>query len=106
MVLTPGRAPRPLGLQPCVGAGLGLTHQRTFGGLFVFLVFLFLFLFLVFLLNGPGSQPLLSLLDHQLPIVLITWMVPNGLPGVKVEIVKVTCDVLARSEQSSEVSPF
>lgn len=93
------RLPTPLGLQPCGGARLRLTHQRTFGRLFVLLVFLFLFLFLVFLLNGPRSQPLLPLLDDQLSIVLITWMVPDGLTSVKVEIVNVTCDVLARSER-------
>lgn len=92
-VFTPGGSHTPW------AAVSGLTHQGTFRRLFVLLVFLFLFLFLVFLLNGPRSQPLLPLLDDQLSIVLITRMVPNGLTSVEVEIVDVTCDVLARSER-------
>lgn len=92
-VFTPGGSHTPW-----AAARLRLTHQGTFRRLFVLLVFLFLFLFLVFLLNGPRSQPLLPLLDDQLSIVLITRMVPNGLTSVEVEIVDVTCDVLARSE--------
>lgn len=109
IVLPPGRSPwvpTPLWTAALGRGCLRLTHQRTFRGLFVLFVFLFLFLFLVFFLNGPGSRPLLPLLDDQLPVVLITGVVPDGLPSVKVEIVKVACDVLARGEQSLEVSPF
>lgn len=44
-------------------------------------------------------------MDHQVPIVLVTWMVPHGLPVGKVKIVNITCDVLAGDEQRGEVSP-
>lgn len=37
--------------------------------------------------------------------MFITWVVPHGLPVGKVEIVNLTCDVLAGDEQRSEVSP-
>lgn len=44
-------------------------------------------------------------MDCQVPIVLITGMVPHGLSIGEVEIVNITCDVLAGDEQRSEVSP-
>lgn len=83
-----------------------LAHHGTSGGLLVLLVFLFLFLLLVFLLNGPRRWQLPSFLDHQVPIVLIAWMVPRGLPIGKVKIVNITCDVLAGDEQRPAVSPY
>ena len=44
-------------------------------------------------------------MDYQIPIVLITGVVPGRLPIGKVEIVNITCDVLAGEEQIIEVSP-
>lgn len=43
-------------------------------------------------------------MDHQVSIVFITGMVPHRLPVGKVEIVNITCDVLARDEQRLKVS--
>lgn len=80
------------------------TLPPKFGPFCTLLVFLFLFLFLVFLLNSSRSWQLPSLLDHQVSIVFITGMVPHRLPVGKVEIVNITCDVLARDEQRLKVS--
>lgn len=102
---TPRGSQYPSGFGPGLsGSWDPLTHQGASGCLFVLLVFLFLFLFLVFLLSGPRSRQLRSLLGHQTPIVLIAWMVPHGLSVGKVEIVNVPCDILAGDEKS-EVSP-
>lgn len=72
--------------------------------LFLLLLFLLLFLLLLFfLLQAAPCQQLLPLPDDQLPVVLITGVLPRGLAIFKVEEIDVTTrDRLAAQQKQQE----
>lgn len=73
--------------------------------LFFLLLFLLLLFLLLFLLQAAPCQQLLPLPDDQLPVVLITGVLPRGLAIFKVEEIDVTTrdSLAARPKQQEKV---
>ena len=80
------------------------SHERLFLPLHLLFLFFLLFLLLLGLLlpsgacscsAGAGQLGPLPLLRHHATVVLVTGVIPGGLARGEVEVVHVTCDILA-----------